>query len=202
MTVLKHAAKYPRSTLGIILAHKHCPINSIIPTFSFQTLVKNIFRNSEYRKAYFIIATCNSDLLKIIVDPLLVEKMYSLVNSFYSIFPKTSCFTKKKYKQLLIPLITLSKNNKTIFSFHFKRLNKANQYTVHPSISTRRRDGLYFPDVDIFNKSLPIFVHYKNFLLEFISTLPSKNKLYKFKIVESKNLFQHQHDVDIGLNRS
>ena len=118
--------------------------------------------------------------------------MYSLVNSFNSIFPKTSCFTKKKYKQLLIPLATLSQNNKTIFSFHFKRLNKVNQYTVHPSISTRRRDGLYFPDLEIFNKSfklilsLPIFIHYKNFLLEqFIRTLPSKNKLYKFKIVDS-----------------
>ena len=260
MTVLKHAAKYPRSTLGIILAHKHCPINSIIPTFSFQTLVKNIrifkslypckggnyfhkateyFYNLEHDDLTFfyspvltssfsnlskpftkkdekflcknnkltfasiletrsigkhilLLPLVNSDFLKIIVDPLLVEKMYSLVNSFNSIFPKTSCFTMKKYKQLLIPLSTLSQKNKTIFSFHFKRLNKAKQYTVHPSISTRRRDGLYFPDVEIFNKSfklilsLPIFVHYKNFLLEqFIRTLPSKNKLYKFKIVES-----------------
>ncbi len=57
---------------------------------------------------------------------------------------------------------------------------------------TRKRDNLFFPDTEIFEMSiqkmfkLPIILQFKNFYPEQINrTLPSKNKLAKFKLIES-----------------
>ena len=136
--------------------------------------------------------TLDTDLIKEITDPLLIDKLYKLVDSFKEAFPTYSSYKKEKFTKLLIPLATVFQNNKSIYSFHFKRMHKEKYNSDHPSIKTRRRDGLYFPDKEMFDKSfkmilnMPIFLHYKNFLLEqFIRTLPSKNKLFKFNIVES-----------------
>ena len=61
-----------------------------------------------------------------------------------------------------------------------------------PSIKTRIRDKLYFPDKEMFFLSfrkifdMPLILHYKNFYIEQINrTLTSKNKMFKFKLTDS-----------------
>ena len=156
--------------------------------YTFASILKTI----KLKHHILLLPTLDTDLIKEITDPLLIDKLYKLVDSFKEAFPTYSSYKKEKFTKLLIPLATVFQNNKSIYSFHFKRMHKEKYNSDHPSIKTRRRDGLYFPDKEMFDKSfkmilnMPIFLHYKNFLLEqFIRTLPSKNKLFKFNIVES-----------------
>ena len=111
---------------------------------------------------------------------------------FFSIFNLN--FDKSKLKHLLTPISSKICTNPSLFSFHFKKLHKKTFYIDPPSIATRLRDQIYFPDKELFfisfNKifSLPIILHYKNFFYEqFLRVLPSRNKLFKFKYVENPN---------------
>ena len=55
----------------------------------------------------------------------------------------------------------------------------------------RKRDKVFVPDTELLEMSIQkmfnlIILHFKNFYLEQIKrTLPSKNKMFKFKLVES-----------------
>ena len=85
--------------------------------------------------------------------------------------------------------------NANIFGFHFKRIVKKSIDRYHPAIKTRKKDNIYFPDVETFEFSfkklfsLPIMLNYKSLYYEQISrTLISKNKLSKFSKNEESNL--------------
>ena len=127
-----------------------------------------------------------------LTDPILLDKLIKLVESLKSSFPNTCCFKVKEAKRLLNPLGKYLMNNNSIFSYHFKRMHRAKFNSTHPSIATRKRDKLFFPDKETFDLSfrkifsLPIFLHYKNFFFEqFLRILPSKNKLFKFNIADT-----------------
>ena len=67
------------------------------------------------------------------------------------------------------------------------------KYDQHaPSIKTRKRDGLYFPDIESFENSfkkvmsLPLILHYKSFLVEQLNrTLVSRKKLMHFGLLDN-----------------
>ena len=89
-------------------------------------------------------------------------------------------------------MISFLEKNSATFSLHFKRLLRTKNHTIHPAIISRQRDNKYFPDHETFFMSfkkifkLPIVLHHKNLFFEqFCRTLPSKNKLFKFNILDS-----------------
>ena len=78
------------------------------------------------------------------------------------------------------------------FHCFFKDIHKREITSPHPSFNTRKRDKIYMVDQETFNMSfnkilsLPIVLHYKAFFFEqFIRTLPSKNKLFKYGFAET-----------------
>ncbi len=77
---------------------------------------------------------------------------------------------------------------------HFKWLQREKYEQHAPSIKTRKRDGLYFPDIESFEMSfkkilsLPLILHYKSFLFEQLNrTLVSRKKLMLFGLIDSAN---------------
>ena len=124
-------------------------------------------------------------------DLILINKLQKVVDAFKPCFSATS-FSLQKSKLFLNPLSSLLVKNKKLFSFHFKQMYKSKIDIELPSIMTRKRDKLFFPDKELFELTikklfnLPIILHFKNFYLEQLNrTLPSKNKLFKFKLVDS-----------------
>ena len=78
------------------------------------------------------------------------------------------------------------------FHCFLKISTKENNTSPHPSFNTRKRDKIYMVDQETFNMSfnkilsLPIVLYYKAFFFEqFIRTLPSKNKLFKYGFAET-----------------
>ena len=124
----------------------------------------------------------------------MIPKLEQLIEASKCSFPFNLNFDKSKLKHLLNPISSKICTNPSLFSFHFKKLHKKTFSIDPPSIATRLRDQIYFPDKELFfisfNKifSLPIILHYKNFFFEqFLRVLPSRNKLFKFKYVENPN---------------
>ena len=90
-------------------------------------------------------------------------------------------------KSTVLPLIKFVHVKPSIFSLFFKDIHKREITSPHPSFNTRKRDKIYMVDQETFNMSfnkilsLPIVLYYKAFFFEqFIRTLPSKNKLFKY----------------------
>lgn len=119
-----------------------------------------------------------------------LEKLISIVKEFFSNKNIVSNIELKKFK---LSVVNLSRKSPSLFSFHFKRMHRKNLVNGSPpAIQTRKNDGLYFPDPEIFFISfakifsLPILLYYKSFFFEqFLRTLTSKNKLRKFGLSTS-----------------
>ena len=125
-------------------------------------------------------------------DASLIAKLGMFLDAVKLNFPNLKVHSKSQQRYLKKPLILISLHAKSIFSFHFKRLLRESLSKPHPAIETRRKEGIYFPDKEMFLLSfrkifeLPISLHYKSFFFEQYSrTLDSKNKMFKFGLSES-----------------
>ena len=132
----------------------------------------------------------------------LYEKLSKLVELAKENLPSPITMHISKKTKLQKTLFQNSKFNPSIFSFQFKRIHIFNiSEENHPSLETRRRDGKYFPDPEIFFMSmkklfsLPILLKYKSLFFEqFLRVLPSKNKLFKFGLNET-NICLHCNQI-------
>ena len=107
-------------------------------------------------------------------------------------FSRIKILSLSQHKKYCTPLIKSVHANPSIFSLFFKDIHKREITSPHPSFTTRRRDKIYMVDQETFNMSfnkilsLPIVLYYKAFFFEqFIRTLPSKNKLFKYGFAET-----------------
>ena len=119
-----------------------------------------------------------------------LEKLTEIVKKKFTLFDIMHCSKFKKMKKSLLQF-----NANILIGFHFKRIVKKSIDRYHPAIKTRKKDNIYFPDVETFEFSfkklfsLPIMLNYKSLYYEQISrTLISKNKLSKFSKNEESNL--------------
>lgn len=152
----------------------------------------SILEKNELKNKIVILPVLRSDLQNLLSDSNLYNKICTLWNDVKQDFSQVNIFTKKVARKFLNPLILISNVQPSIYSYHFKRMYRIKLSKPHPAIQTRKRDGLYFPDPETFFMSykrifqLPILLHHKNFFFEqFIRTLPSKNKLFKFKLTDT-----------------
>ena len=264
MNCLKYACDYPDTSIGLIFAHKHIPIKSLVKSFSFLTLTKHqkifkelypcsggdyfekaleffydlehdrstclfspilnsnfaniaspftkndervLFKADKYTIASILqsrpigskvlyLPILDLNIHKTIPDLALINKLNQVVDAIKP-HMSASIFHKKTAKNFLTPIGSLSAKDKKLFSFHYKRIYKSKINIELPSIMTRKRDNLFFPDTEIFEMSiqkmfkLPIILQFKNFYLEQINrTLLSKNKLFKFKLIESNMCYK------------
>ena len=118
-------------------------------------------------------------------SPLLIDKIKSIINS--NEFPPLSTIKRPTLKKMYKPLFNISNFNPSVLALHFKVMHRNKLKKQAPSIKTRLKDGLYFPDIESFeisfNKlfSLPLTLYHKSFFFEqFTRTLVSKRKLYLF----------------------
>ena len=127
------------------------------------------------------------------MKPLLLTKIKKVIKNIKLKFPPLDLFQPKKDSYFQKSITQISYAHKSIFSFHFKKQYKCkiNQNT-HPAFKTRRDNNIYVPDFEMFKISyikifsMPIPLYLKSFLFEQINrTLPSRNKLYEMKIIDS-----------------
>ena len=154
--------------------------------------IASIFETRNINEKTLYLPCIKSNLSCIIRDTPLIEKLKRIVESTKSTFPSECVFNRKRANQLLIPIGTNVFRNKSIFSLHFKHIHRNKNVCELPALKTRAKDKLYTPDKEMLTISLkrlfnmPIILYYKNFLLEQMNrTLNSRNKLYKFNLVES-----------------
>lgn len=141
-----------------------------------------------------LLPTIRSDIHTLIQDSRLVKKLQSYVEVISS-KQNILCLDtidQKKLSKIRLPLINVNDFKPSILSLHFKWLQRE-KYDQHaPSIKTRKRDGLYFPDIESFENSfkkvmsLPLILHYKSFLVEQLNrTLVSRKKLMHFGLLDN-----------------
>ena len=155
--------------------------------------IASIFESRQIGSKTIFLPSLDSELKNNLHDyPSLLRKLEKLISAVKISFPLDSSFTKSQVRNLKIPLISFLEKNSATFSLHFKRLLRTKNHTIHPAIISRQRDNKYFPDHETFFMSfkkifkLPIVLHHKNLFFEqFCRTLPSKNKLFKFNILDS-----------------
>jgi hypothetical protein len=157
----------------------------------------SLFKSSSIGNKIFFMPNISDDLkelLNVKQRTTMLPKLEQLIEASKDFFPYNLNFNKSKLKHLKVPISSKLITNPSIFSFHFKKLHKKSLAIEPPSIATRQRDQIYFPDKELFfisfNKifSLPIILHYKNFFFEqFLRVLPSRNKLFKFNHIENPN---------------
>ena len=160
------------------------------------TTIASILDHRKIGEKILILPILKSDTFNQVLSNSLMEKLLQLVDKIKVDFPQLAMVSAIKYKMLLKSIIDVNNFQPSQLSFHFKRLHKAKVSKTAPSIATRIRDGLYFPDIESFENSfmkvmsLPIIIYYKAFFFEqFCRTLVSKNKLFKFGHADS-NLCQ------------
>ena len=137
-----------------------------------------------------------SDISTLVRDVRIVRKLQSYVEAICS-KQNILCLDtiqRNKLGKIRLPLIHVDDFKPSILSLHFKRFQREKYEPHAPSIKTRKRDGLYFPDIESFETSfkkilsLPIILHYKSFLFEQLNrTIVSRKKLMRFGIIENAN---------------
>ena len=127
-------------------------------------------------------------------DISLWNKLVKVVDHIKCNFISLNIISNTQYKKSFKTLVQLSYNNPSVFVLHFKHIFKNENYSEHPSFKTRRRDGIFMVDEDLFKLSFkkildsPILLYYKAFFFEqFCRTLNSKNKLFKFGLANESN---------------
>ena len=126
--------------------------------------------------------------LNLLCFPNVFNKLKILVQSLNKDdFSRIKILSLSQHKKYCTPLIKFVHAQPSIFSLFFKDIHKREITSPHPSFNTRKRDKIYMVDQETFNMSfnkilsLPIVLYYKAFFFEqFIRTLPSKNKLFKY----------------------
>ena len=135
--------------------------------------------------------------LHLLCFPNVFNKLKILVQSLNKDdFSRIKILSLSQHKKYCTPLIKFVHAQPSIFSLFFKDIHKREITSPHPSFNTRKRDKIYMVDQETFNMSfnkilsLPIVLHYKAFFFEqFIRTLPSKNKLFKYGFAETNLCF-------------
>jgi hypothetical protein len=155
----------------------------------------SILQSRNLGKNVFFIPELSDNVRQLLIEQNLlsiIPKLESIINATKNSFPRDKNFKHKKLGVLMKPISAQIFASNSIFSLYFKRLLKQNNSIKAPSVITRSRDKLYFPDNELFFSSfkklfgLPIILHYKCFFYEqFLRVLPSRNKLFKFKLSES-----------------
>ena len=143
-----------------------------------------------------LLPAIRSDIYNLIEDSKLVRKLQSYIEVISS-KQNILCLDtieKNKLSKKRLPLINVNDFKPSILSLHFKWLQREKYEQHAPSIKTRKRDGLYFPDIESFEMSfkkilsLPLILHYKSFLFEQLNrTLVSRKKLMLFGLIDSAN---------------
>lgn len=155
--------------------------------------IASILKTQELSKTHILVfPMIKSEICTNIANNPLAEKLRSIVDDVRMFQPLPFSLHISKYRKTNKTFFQLNKYDPSILSFHFKRMHKEKIRKPHPSIQTRKRDGKYFPDEEMFSISLkklfsmPILIYYKSFFFEqYIRTLTSKNKLFKFHIEET-----------------
>lgn len=168
------------------------PDARLLKKFDLITL-SSIFQTKNINHKVLILPILDQNLRAKLNNSQLISKLELFVDSLKDCFPKTNIVEYKDLRRFSKPIMQLCMTSPSIYAFHFKRIHRTTTAKgLPPSIRTRKREGLYFPDVEIFFRSyskifsLPIFLHYKSFFFEqFIRTLSSKNKLFKFGLSDS-----------------
>ena len=158
--------------------------------------IASILETRQIGEKVMFLPILSSDL-KCNMSICLSNKLEMFISVIKEKFPNLKVYTKSQCRNLKKPLIIHSLQSKSIFSFHFKRMLRTKLSKTHPAIQTRKNEGIYFPDLETFQMTmkklfdLPISLHYKSFFFEqYNRTLNSKNKMFKFKLVESNECVQ------------
>ena len=170
---------------------KFSPNDAKILTNNNLLTIASILETRQIGEKVMFLPILNSDL-QCNLNNTLVTKLEMFISVIKEKFPNLKVYTKSQCRNLKRPLIFHSLQTKSIFSFHFKRMLRNKLSKTHPAILRRKNEGIYFPDLETFQMSmkklfdLPISLHYKSFFFEqYNRTLNSKNKMFKFKLVDS-----------------
>ena len=154
--------------------------------------IASILETREFNNRLIFLPLLKFTLYETIPDLALINKLKNIVKAVGTSVPNTSFNRKKSTRLLFKPLSVIQNEKKSIYSLHFKHMHRERIAIQHPAIKTRIKDNISFPDEELFYKSynkllsMPIMLHFKNLFLEQINrTLTSKNKLFKFKLVET-----------------
>lgn len=135
----------------------------------------------------------------ILKSPVLVNKLKTIIESSH--FPPLNTLQRATLRNLHKPLININNFKPSILSLNFKIMHRNKLKRQAPAIKTRIRDGLYFPDVELFEISfkklfsLPLTLYHKSFFFEqFTRTLVSKRKLFYFGHSDSPKCFKCNKD--------
>lgn len=157
--------------------------------------IASILKSSEINKKYLYLPIIKDEVTEIFIDnPDLYSKLLAIVENVGKDFEFNTleCLTTKKNRLVLKPIMKISLDTPSIYSYYFKKMHKDKIRCPHPSIETRRRDLKYFPDPESFRNSfnlvlmLSIPLYYKSFLFEqFTRTLVSRTKLHEWNLIDN-----------------